>query len=78
MYSLNWESLQSQRENLGMGLLERFNLSRNLNLDSDIFKPNTNTRGGHVHCNPLKEIRARDKRLLLIDLFSYARNKTME
>ena len=49
-----------------MGLLERFNLPRDL--ASDIFKPHTNARSRHVHSNILKEIHARR---MLIYIWSF-------
>jgi len=66
--SLNWESLRSLREDLSMGLFKRFTLPFNLNLVSDIFKPNANASGMHVHSNPLNKF-VLERMLILLVLF---------
>jgi len=51
--------LRARRENLSLGLFERFNLTCNSKLIANICKPNLKARGSHVHSNYLIEINAR-------------------
>ena len=55
--SLQWHTLRSRRENLSMGLFEKFALLGNTNLVKGILK--RNHRGGRkCHTNPLVELHA--------------------